>query len=116
MIGFNLEDDDEIAAAQKKSGGDRKDRIVRVPIPLPMLVLFFTTNQVLKIDGLPPDTTYAGWSFDPERQDIIYLFVVSKEFEEINYGDFIPLWDKDIEITKENYDMQKLAEDVIKGK
>ena len=79
------------------------------------MVLFFTKDQILKINGLPLDASYAGWSVDPERQDIIYLFVVSKEFEEIDYGDFVPLWDKDIEISKENYDMQALAKDIISG-
>ncbi len=112
-MNFNLEDDDEIANARAQI--DRKDRVVRVPIQLPMLVLVFTRDQVLKIDGLPPDSEYVGWSLDPERQDIIYLFVISKEFEEIEYGDFVPLWDKDIEITKENYDMQAIAKDIIEG-
>jgi len=113
-MNFNLADDDEIDRARSQI--DRKDRVVRVPIQLPMLVLVFTRDQVLKIDGLPPDSEYVGWSLDPERQDIIYLYVTSQEFEEIEYGDFVPLWDKDIEITKENYDMTEMAEDIIKGK
>ncbi len=113
MINFTLDDDDEIAAVEGKL--NKSDRVVRVPIQLPMLVLFFMKDQVLKIEGLPRDAEYLGWTLDPERQDIIYLFVESKEFEEVTYGDMVPLWDKDIEITKENYDMQELAEKVIKG-
>ncbi len=112
-MNFNLEDDDEITAVEGKL--NKIDRVVRIPIQLPLLVLFFMKDQVLKIDGLPRDSEYLGWSLDPERQDIIYLFVTSKEFEEITYGDLVPLWDKDIEITKENYDMQELAKKVIKG-
>lgn len=108
---FVLEDDDEIAEAKKQI--NKKDQIVRIPIQLPLLILFFRKDQVLKIEGLPLDAKYAGWSFDPERQDLIYLFIESKEFEEINYGDVVPLWEGNIMVTKQNFDMQKLTKEIL---